>query len=40
MMDQIKTSLRDRLAPMRASQSAARAAFKAKGTLDGAVDRT
>ena len=37
-MDQIKTSLRDRLQPMRQSQSAARAAHIAADTLDGKVD--
>ena len=40
MMDQIKTSLRDRLAPMRASQSAARAEFIAANSLEGKVDKT
>lgn len=38
MMQPIKTSLRDRLAPMRASQSAARTSKIAANTLEDKVD--
>jgi len=38
MMQPIKTSLRDRLAPMRDSQSAARAAKVEANTLEDKID--